>query len=155
MAAPYKASAIAQQLVSAFQTRGYSSLGIVQSTTAAGDPTIYVGTGVAGTANICIVITSLPSTPADLNILGSTGFQYSPALVKFATEAFTSGGAGADCLTPQQLLDFTNICTQQGARSDWYQSAAAAAPSTTTFDTASNKKAEWYPDAIWKNLSST
>ncbi len=144
----YKSFAIVEQLASQFAQRGYTSLTITKGSTAGGDATLSVGPGTANGANIFIIVSVLPSTPADLNILGTTGFQYAPALIQFATEDdYTS-------LTAQRLLDFINICTSQGAITKWYKSADGVAPTAGTI-VAGNLVATWTPDAVWANLSST
>ncbi len=132
--------------------RGYTTL--TKGSTASGDATLTVGAMTAGSVSVAILVSVLPSTPADLNVLGSTGFQYAPALISFCTEENNAAGAVADILNGQQTIDFVGTILKRGAITKWYKTANTTAPSIAGI-IAANLKATFAPSVEWQHLSST
>ena len=86
--APHKAQTLANDLASklAIRLTNLGALKAVVGNDGSGNPTIVVGTGVAGTAGAFIVIKQEP-WPLALDSLGNAAIGYGPLLVQMAEEA--------------------------------------------------------------------
>lgn len=106
-------------------------------------PLVSFGTGVAGTANILIKVKP-EALPGSQDILGLASIPYGPHIIQLATEANPDGGAGADCLTPAQVLATLGEIVMKGCKVEWYESASGVAPSTAAL-VAADLKAAFQP----------
>lgn len=161
----YKSIAIANQLVDWLKARLGSSMSVLQGfdtadTNFTNPPIIYVcpaadttvtptgANATAGHANFAIKISPLPWATGQ-DVLGNPAIEYSPHVIRLITEADPTAGAGADPTTRAQLLAVTAQLTQIGTRVEWYETAAATAP-TSGADPADGGsavlKTTWDPD---------
>lgn len=151
MGTTYKAQALANQLADWLKARGLSSLGLTQSFDTDLNPLISIGSGSIGSANFIIKVAPI-AWPLAEDIFGNAAIQYAPHVIQMVTEANPVGGAGADILTPQQLMNVLNQCQLMGCQMEWYESANGVAPTAAAI-IAGNLKATFNPDVYYPLIS--
>lgn len=147
---PKKAQDLALFLYSKLQSL-LAPLASSQSVAADGNPLLSFGPGTAGGANVIIKVLPQP-WPTATDIVGNAANVYSPTEIQIVTEANPASGAGADDLTPQQVLYILGAIMQPGTRVEWYQSAAGTAPTAAAI-IAANLKATWNPSLTYGVLN--
>ena len=148
----YKSNELAAELASELKLR-LATLTQVTGFDSNGNPTIAIGDGVAGHANVFILIKPIDWALAK-DIFGNSANQYTPHTIQIATEANPAGGAGADCLTRSQLANFLVPITKKGTRFEWFERANGAAPLVTDL-VAANLKVTIENDLYWNVQSSS
>jgi hypothetical protein len=152
MANDYKSQAISNQLADLFKQRLNGSLALVQSNDTDLNPLISIGPGTNGGANAIVKV--IPQNwPLAQDVLGLSANIYGPHTVQLVTEADPAGGAGADPLTPAQLLLVIGQIVLMGCLVEWYQSASGTAPSAAAI-IAGNLKGTFVPDVQYQMISS-
>ena len=96
---------------------------------AAGDPTIALTIGGAGTANVFIRIVAL-DWHVGVDAIGHAATEYAQHEVQVATEK--DGAAGLDLLTAQQTLNVFVEALKLGAKTKWFQAQNGSLPLETT-----------------------
>lgn len=124
-----KAVDIAADLVSNWKLR-LSALALTQTIDTDGCPVIQLGAGTAGSNSALIKV--LPFTTFLSDALGNPQPVYGPHTIQIATEADPAGGAGADPVTANTILQVFGEALRKGARVQWYQSANGTAPTVST-----------------------
>jgi hypothetical protein len=139
MATTQQALDLAADLLSDFAIR-LKALVQTTATDTDSNPLIKIGsasTGTAGTDGALIKV--LPLTTFLLDALGNAQPVYGPHIIQVVTEADPIGGAGADPVTVNTLLQVFGEVLRKGARVEWYQSANGTAPVVASI-TAGNLK---------------
>lgn len=122
----YKAQALSHEIADILKIR-LSTLTLVESFDTNGNPTISLGAGSPGGKNIFVRVAPI-SWPLSLNVIGLASEVFTPHVIQFATEANPAGGAGADILTPTELLPFIGEVMRRGTKVEWYTSTNGTAP---------------------------
>lgn len=122
----YKAQALAHEIADKLKIR-LSALTLVEGFDTNGNPTITIGAGSPGGKNFFVRVQPI-SWPLSLNVLGLASEVFTPHVIQFATEANPAGGAGADILTPAELLPFLGETLVRGTKVEWYTSTNGTAP---------------------------
>ena len=108
------------------------------------NPLILIDDGTPATTEKCAVIKIMPqSWPLAKDVLGNAAIQYTPHVAMLATEAVATNGTYLDF---QMLTHILGEMYALGCQFQFWQSTNGTAPSATTFGTASNLKASFYPD---------
>lgn len=141
MSTSHKAIALARELADTLKKR-LSTLAFSEGFDTDGAPLIIIGDGVAGDANAVIKVNTI-NWPLAKDVLGLNQTVFTPHVIQVATEANPAGGAGADPLSPQQLLSIWGDVLLKGTRAEWYQSTSGVAPTASTYGTPSNLKASY------------
>jgi len=152
MSTTYKAQALAHELADRLRARGFTALGVVESFDTDQSPLIIIGAGANGGRNAVIKVGPVV-WPLAQDILGLTAPQYTPHVLQLVTEANPAGGAGADPLTPADLLGIMGQSVLMGCQTEWYQSASGTAPTAAAI-IAGNLKATFAPDVYHAMVSS-
>lgn len=144
-----KAIMIARDLADKLASRqpfasGQTALAVALTFHSDGSPLITVGPGTNGSRTAVIKVVAEAISGAK-DSLGNTQEAYSPSIIQIAKEANNVSGSGADPLKEFDLIQLYGACALYGAKCELWTSTAGAAPTATTFDTASNRIAEFYP----------
>lgn len=152
MATSNQATSIAKELAAQLTMRqpfatGQAVLAVAQSTDSDGYPLITVGPGTNGSRTAVIKVTVEGPYAAQTDSLGLTQHVYGPHKIMIAKEANYEGATDnvVDPLKSWDILGIYASCAKFGCKLEVWESAAGAAPTASTFSTASNRKAEWYP----------
>jgi hypothetical protein len=81
-------------------------------------------------ANAVVKVSQIPFVGT--NGIGSTQPLYANHVIQVAVEANAAGGAGADCLTTQQLLSVLGPCLRKGSQVEVYVRAEGNPPVIAT-----------------------
>lgn len=100
--------------------------------------------GVTAEANAVVKVAQVPFTGVDA--LGSTAPLYANHVIQVAVEANPAGGAGADCLTTQQLLSVLGPCLRKGSQVEVYVRAEGDPPVIATI---TGRPAAIYKHPVW------
>lgn len=150
MATSYKAESIAKDLADKLTSRQPFAAGATLAVTLSYDtdlnPLITVGPGTNGSRTAVIKVMPESWTNAK-DSLGNTAQQYAPTVIMIAKEANYVGTNDniADPLKEYDLLFLYGACAAYGTKLELWTSTAGTAPSASTFGTASNRIAEFYP----------
>lgn len=111
-----------------------------------GSPLITMGPGTTLTRTAVIKVIA-ESISGAKDSLGNTQEAYSPSIIQIAKEANYVGATDnvVDGLKEFDLLQIYGACALYGAKCELWTSTNGTPPSATTFDTASNRIAEFYP----------
>ena len=122
---------------------------VTETSDAASNPVVNIfqtATPVAGQKNL-VVRTQPVAWPEAKDIFGNAAASYSNHVMQLCTEANPAGGAGADVLTPVELLPALVEMGRKGTEIEWYNSANGTVPATGQM-TSGNLKATW-KDLYW------
>ena len=149
MATSTKADMMAKDLADKLASRqpwvsGQAALAVSLSYDTDQNPLILLGPGTNGSRTALIKLMPEPWNNAK-DSLGNTAQQVTPTVIMIAKEANNVSGAGADPLKEFDLIELYATCSLYGAKLELWTSAAGAVPTAATFQTGSNKIAEWYP----------
>lgn len=115
------------------------------------NPTLSIGTGVAGTPNAFIKVK--PATwPLAQDVLGNAARIYTPHLIQVVLEGNPTAGAGADVNGWDLLLPLLGEVLGKGTKVEMYNTANGTAPTEAGAITG-NLKASW--DDLYNPLTSS
>jgi hypothetical protein len=95
-------------------------------------------------ANAVVKVSQIPFVGVDG--IGATAPLYANHVIQVAVEANAAGGAGADCLTTQQLLSVLGPCLRKGSQVEVYVRAEGDPPVIATI---TGRPAAIYKHPVW------
>ena len=149
----YKAQAISRELADRLAKR-FPTLSVTEGFGTASDPLITIsdGTPAAG-EKVIIVRLASDSTGVSKDVLGLDAEHFTPHKVQICTEANPAGGAGADILAAQDILNVLGEGVNMGCKVEWFNTASTVVPSEAAM-IAGNLVAT-YSDLYWKRQKSS
>lgn len=147
MSSTYKSVASQRELIDLLKKEVAATLPVdVDSFDANGNPVSILSadsTPAAG-EKVVVIRTKAIGAFGAKDSLGNTQNDFSHHVIQICTEANNAAGAGADILTPVELLPIIVECGRRGSFVEWYVSTAGTVPSTAWMD-ANPAVATWRP----------
>lgn len=152
MGTTVKAIALARELKDALTKQVSATMPVAtDSFDSDGNPVLTLSKDATpATTEKVVVIRVAPITWASKDILGLDSQVFTPHVIEICTEANPADGAGADILTPVELLPVLAEICKRGTQVKWYVSDAGDVPATTQMVAAKLKAT--YADLYWNVL---
>lgn len=151
MATTKKALDFARDLMDVWAKEVASTLPVITETfDASGNPVITLCQDSApATGDKVVVVLIKPyTTGTSYDCLGLTASAYTPHIIQICTEANKSDGAGADILSPVELLPVLAEVCKRGTIVEWHVTDNGTVPSEAAI-TAGTKLVATYQDLYW------
>jgi len=123
-------------------SKGFDSLGNATFTLSA-DSTL------ATTEKIVVITCKTFELGTAKDVFGNTAIAYVPTVIQICTEANPAGGAGADILTPVELLPIIAECALTGCIIEWHQTTAGTVPSAAAIVAGTSLKTTFKASQYW------
>jgi len=149
MPTTYKAIASLRELVDLLKKSCTTLPVITESFDSNEDPVVTLSADATPAAGEKVVVLRMKAIGAigARDIFGNVAQQFSHHVIQICTEANPAAGAGADILTPAEILPIVVECGRKGSFVEWYTTAATVIPSTAAM-VAGNLRSTWR-DLYW------